>query len=82
MRTYEAYCSACDRPVTVVPLSEFPEDEWPDDASEHSVVCVDNSGTCTGELCPLFEVPTERMRELYEREMEAGEVSGHGRAES
>lgn len=72
MRTYEAYCSACDHPVTVVPLSEFPEAEWPEGASEHSVVCMDYGESCTGELCPLFEIPTTTMRELYRRATRAG----------
>lgn len=71
MRTYQAYCSACDHPVTVVPLREFPEAEWPEGADENGVVCVDMGESCTGELCPLFEVPTETMRELYRKAMEA-----------
>ena len=71
MRSYEAYCSACDHEVTVVPLSEFPEAEWPEGAREESVVCVDMGGACTGDLCPLFEVPTETMRALYREAMKA-----------
>ncbi|HKK08030.1 MAG TPA: hypothetical protein VKA44_04030 [Gemmatimonadota bacterium] len=67
MRMYRAYCSACDRPVRVIPLSEFPEDVRPEHVSESSVVCLDYGEECTGALCPLFEVPTSEMRELYER---------------
>lgn len=72
MRTYEAYCSACDHPVTVAPLSEFPEAEWPDGADARGVVCLEMGASCTGELCPLFEVPTETMLARYRAAMETG----------
>lgn len=67
MRMYRAYCSACDRPVRVIPITEFPRDVRPEHASESAVVCLDYGEECTGALCPLFEVPTSEMRELFER---------------
>jgi len=71
MRMYRAYCSACDRPVRVIPISEFPSEVRPEHASESSVVCLDYGDECTGALCPLFEVPTSEMRELYEEARKA-----------
>lgn len=67
MRMYRAYCSACDRPVRVIPITEFPPEVRPEHATETSVVCLDYGEECTGALCPLFEVPTSEMRELLER---------------
>lgn len=67
MRMYRAYCAACDRPVRVIPITEFPAEYRPEEASDKSVVCLDYGESCTGALCPLFEVPTEEMRELYQR---------------
>ena len=67
MRMYHAYCSACDQTVGVVPISEFPEEVRPEGTSETALVCLAYGESCTGALCPLFELPTDRMRELYER---------------
>jgi hypothetical protein len=67
MRMYRAYCSACDRPVRVIPISEFPEDARPENVSETAVVCLDYGEECTGSLCPLFETPTSEMRQLVEQ---------------
>ena len=67
MRTYHAYCSACDQTVEVAPITEFPEEVRPEGTSDSALVCLAYGDWCTGALCPLFELPTERMRELYER---------------
>ncbi len=59
MRTRKYYCSACDREVEVV----VGDDGNPlDTLVQGAPVCLDNGEKCTGELCPLFELPTEEMR--------------------
>lgn len=62
MKLRTAYCSACDRNVRVVvrgELLESGEAALPDPAE---LVCLEYGETCTGDMCPLFEVPTEQMR--------------------
>ncbi|MFQ5537192.1 MAG: hypothetical protein ACE5GJ_07035 [Gemmatimonadota bacterium] len=64
MRT--AYCATCDKAVRVVVRREAPP--WP---SEHQhdpadIVCLEYGETCTGSLCPLFDLPTEQMKENLE----------------
>lgn len=76
MRMYRAYCSACDARVRVIPLTEFPEEHWPEDADPESVVCLDKDESCTGVLCPLFEAPTDEMRELVRKADVKGEGTG------
>ena len=67
MRMHRAYCSACDRPVRVVPVTEFPLEQRPEGVDDSAVVCLDYGKQCTGALCPLFELPTEEMRALVRR---------------
>jgi hypothetical protein len=64
---HRAYCSACDRPVRVVPITEFPPEQRPEGVDDSAVVCLDYGESCTGALCPLFELPTEEMRTLVRR---------------
>ena len=60
--THTAYCSACDRPVTVglkpgyvvVPGAEI---------DPGAVVCHGVGDWCTGEMCPLFGVEPAEMKE-------------------
>jgi hypothetical protein len=60
MRTRRYYCSACDREVEVV----VSEDGTPlDTAIQGAPVCLDHGDRCTGGLCPLFELPTEAMKQ-------------------
>ncbi len=64
MRTRKYYCSACDREVEVV----VGEDGSPlDTAIQGAPVCLDHGEKCTGELCPLFELPTEEMKKAAAR---------------
>jgi len=59
MRTRKYFCSACDREVEVL----VGEDGNPLDAAiQGTPVCTDCGDKCTGELCPLFELPTEEMK--------------------
>ncbi len=55
------HCPACERAVRVA----VPKDiiQWPPrgDAAADAV-CFEHGATCTGELCPIFDVPPERMR--------------------
>ncbi len=64
MRTRKYYCSACDREVEVL----VGEDGTPiDTAIQGAPVCLDHGDRCTGELCPLFELPTEAMRKAAQQ---------------
>lgn len=68
MRTHKAYCSACDREVEVVVPDELPEGALPSAQDPTACICLEYGATCTGSLCPLFEVPTEQMEANYLRE--------------
>ena len=52
------HCPACERSVRVA----LPEgvDTWP--PRTDAAVCFEHGDRCTGELCPIFDVPPERMR--------------------
>ncbi len=64
MQTRKYYCSACDREVEVV----VGEDGSPlDTAIQGAPVCLDHGEKCTGELCPLFERPTDAMKQAAAR---------------
>lgn len=65
MKIQHAYCSACDRQVEVI-VSERASTS---DASK--VVCLAYGEQCTGSMCPLFDVPTEQMKESFERQRRA-----------
>lgn len=71
MKTRMAYCSACDRNVRVV-LRSGQEPIVVDEADAHELVCLEYGETCTGDMCPLFAVPTERMKEAFERHTNTG----------
>lgn len=64
MEVQTAYCSALDRQVEVVPLSEFPAEARPADYPEDTLICLDYGAYCTGSMCPLFRIPTSEMKEL------------------
>jgi hypothetical protein len=72
-RSYLAYCSARDQRVTVVRRSEVMEDGSDPDGAPHpsDVICLEFGSSCTGAICPLFDVPTGEMKA---RLMEAGLV--------
>lgn len=65
-----AYCSACDRNVKVV-LQPGREPMVVKEDDVHELVCLEYGESCTGDMCPLFDVPTEQMREAFRRH-EAG----------
>ena len=75
MKIRTAYCSARDRDVRVVvrgemedpPALEWPGSEDPLRPGPADLICLEYGESCTGDLCPLFEVPTEQMRENYLR---------------
>lgn len=67
MKTQKAFCSACDRQVEVVVPEDLPEGTLPSAHDPASCICLEFGETCTGSLCPLFEVPTGRMEENYKR---------------
>ena len=66
MDTRMAYCATCDRPVRVLVKKEakpWPDASQPDPAD---IVCLEHGDTCTGSMCPLFDVPSEKMKENLE----------------
>lgn len=67
MRTHKAYCSACDRQVEVVIPEDLPEGTLPSAHDPSSCICLEFGESCTGSLCPLFEVPTKQMEDNYRR---------------
>ena len=63
--THRAYCSACDREVTVGVKEGY--EVRPDEPIDgRAVVCFEHGTSCTGELCPLFGLPPDRMRRNLE----------------
>jgi hypothetical protein len=67
MKTQKAYCSACDRQVEVVVPEDLPEGTLPSAHDPANCICLEYGETCTGSLCPLFDVPTGQMEENYKR---------------
>ena len=73
MEARTAYCATCDRPVRVLVKKEA--GQWPDAAEPNpdDIVCLEHGDTCTGAMCPLFDVPSEQMKqnlEAYRRQAE------------
>ena len=63
-----AYCATHDRPVRILLKGESGETVDTDD-----IVCMEHGDTCTGSMCPIFDVPSVEMRETleaYRAEME------------
>ncbi|MEZ4415467.1 MAG: hypothetical protein R3E10_06905 [Gemmatimonadota bacterium] len=63
MEVRHAYCSACDRQVEVVVRPDLPEGQEP---TAEDLVCLAHGDSCTGDLCPVFTVPTEEMKRRLE----------------
>jgi hypothetical protein len=88
MRTQKAYCSACDRQVEVVVPEELPDGTLPSAHDPSKCICLEFGESCTGSLCPLFEVPTGQMEENYRkavkeaREARAKREAGDGEGDS
>lgn len=63
-----AYCSACDHNVRVAfTPGDLGIESYPDVSG---LVCLEYGETCTGEMCPLFDVPSDQMRENLRRLLE------------
>ena len=73
MEIYTAYCSACDREVRVTLKPGHEGEGEPSIHDVENVVCLEHGKSCTGEMCPVFDVPTGQMRaklEEFERTSE------------
>ncbi len=68
MKIQHAYCSACDRQVEVMVSEEAQERAHTPTSGASKVVCLAYGEQCTGSMCPLFDVPTEQMKESFERQ--------------
>ena len=68
MKIQHAYCSACDRQVEVMVSEGAQESEGSSTSDASKVVCLAYGEQCTGSMCPLFDVPTEQMKESFERQ--------------
>jgi hypothetical protein len=67
MKTHKAFCSACDRQVEVVIPEDLPEGTLPSAHDPDKCICLEFGESCTGSLCPLFDIPTGQMEENYKR---------------
>lgn len=75
MEIYRAYCSACDQEVRVTLKPGYEGEGVPSARDAEAVVCLEHGERCTGEMCPVFDVPTERMKaELEELEGQSDEL--------
>lgn len=79
MKTQKAYCSACDRQVEVVVPEENTDGSLPSAHDPSKCICLEFGESCTGSLCPLFEIPTGQMEENYRKAVkEAREARKRG----
>lgn len=58
-----AYCSGCDRKVRVVVNPRVLKEGR--EPTEKDLICLEHGDSCTGDLCPLFDVPSAEMKERY-----------------
>ena len=68
MEVRTAYCATHDRPVRVLV-----KDDAGQDVDMEDLACLEHGDTCTGAMCPIFDVPSEEMKaklEAYRREAE------------
>ncbi len=61
MEVRTAYCATHDRPVRVMV-----KDADGAELSVDSMVCMEHGDTCTGAMCPIFDVPSAEMKEKLE----------------
>ncbi len=73
METRVAYCATCDRPVRVLVKKEAPAWPSPEQLDPEDIVCLEYGETCTGSMCPLFDVPSEQMKKNLEAFRKASE---------
>ena len=80
MESRIAYCATCDRPVRVLVKKEAPAWPSPHDLDPSDVVCLEHGDTCgIGTVCPIFDVPSERMEENladFRRDADGGAGEG------
>jgi hypothetical protein len=70
MNTHLAYCSGCDRRVRVmVNPKALASGRKP---TEKDLICLEHGDTCTGNLCPLFDVPPAEMQERFRSLLDPG----------
>lgn len=62
METRVAYCATCDRPVRVLVRREALAWPSPEQLDSTDIVCLEYGETCTGSMCPLFDVPSAQMK--------------------
>lgn len=58
-----AYCSGCDRKVRVIVNPRVVEEGK--EPGPNDLICLEHGDQCTGDLCPLFDVPSAEMKERY-----------------
>ena len=58
-----AYCSGCDRKVRVIVNPRVVEEGR--EPGPQDLICLEHGDQCTGDLCPLFDVPSAEMKERY-----------------
>lgn len=58
-----AYCAGCDRQVRVAVDPEVLEAGR--EPTPADLICLEHGRACTGELCPIFNVPSDEMRQRY-----------------
>jgi hypothetical protein len=63
MEVRTAYCATCDRSVRVLVEKDVPDWPSPEGADLSRVVCLEHGETCTGSMCPVFDVPSAHMKE-------------------
>ncbi len=66
MEVRTAYCATCERTVRVLVEQDVHAWPSPEGADLSRVVCLEHGETCTGSMCPVFEVPSARMKEQLE----------------
>ncbi len=69
-----AYCSGCDRQVRVIVNPKaLREGRKP---TEKDLICMEHGESCTGNLCPLFNVPSTEMKERFGSLLEGARKPG------
>lgn len=62
MKIHVAYCATHDRPVRIMAKESAPNFPSPEGADPSDLVCLEHGETCTGGMCPIFDVPSDEMR--------------------
>ena len=74
METRMAYCATCDRPVRVLVKTDLPPSTDLQVIDPSDIVCLDHGEACSaGTICPIFDVPSEEMKEKVEEYRRAAE---------